>query len=695
VPAAQDVGALYRPFSIGRVRLRNRLFVAPHTTNFAEGDNLVSDRYIAYLEERARGGAGLIITEGLRVHPSALRRFGIAGFQPGNPPRFAALADAVHAQGAKIFGQIMHTGRHDGSEFTGSWGPSPIPWTTGIGIPHEMTGAEIAMSITGFRRLAETLVTSGFDGIEVHLGHGHMLQQFLSPATNRRIDEYGGDPRRRQRLARDVLDNVFEVAGSAPVGARISADEMLPGGLGLEQMIDICGELLADYPLAFLHVSHSAYSGQYSLSTQMADMSFGATPFRHLPKAFKQAFPDVPVLAVCRMDDVATAASVLEEGVADLIGMARPHIADPDVGRKGLEGKRARSCIACNQGCVARLEKTLPIRCVVNPEVGLEREWRLIPRPQSRQRVLVIGGGPAGMEAAATAGRRGHAVVLAERADRLGGQINMIRSLTGRERFGLLADELELDVNEASVEVRLETTADAAYVGAGRWDVVVVATGSRPAPLSFASALTSWDAALDPGSVGHRVVVYDEEGFWPAAGLVEHFASIGRSVVLVTPMQTPCVNIDTYTKLSLFERYAHLDVTISTMRRIAGFERNRLVLLDTLNGAEHVIDGVDSLVMATPQVAYDGLFHQLCAAMPTTPIHLIGDAFAPRTALEATFEGRAAGSLSGLGALGGWQGPPLRTPYLGASHGGDLLRPGMREWTVTPVGADGPTKRGS
>lgn len=371
-------GDLYRTFAIGKVTLRNRLYVAPHTTNFAEG-NLVSDRYIAYQRERARGGAGLIITEGLRIHPSALRRFGIGGFHSAAPDRFALLADVIHAEGAKLFGQIVHTGRHDGSEFTATLGPSAVQWAAGAVIPHVMTQAEISRVILGFRQLTVVLVNSGFDGIEVHLGHGHLIQQFLSPATNMRTDSYGGTARNRQRLAREVLDVAFEAAGDVPVGIRISADEMLPGGLGVEDMVEFCGELLSDYPLAFLHVSHSAYSDEYSLSTQMADMSFATSHFSHFPKRFKAAFPDVPILAICRMDNVVNAARMLEQGVADLVGMARPHIADPAVARKGLTAERVRSCIACNQGCVARLEKTLPIRCVVNPEVGYEQNGSRFP----------------------------------------------------------------------------------------------------------------------------------------------------------------------------------------------------------------------------------------------------------------------------------------------------------------------------
>lgn len=678
------VEALYEPFTIGGVELRNRIYVAPHTTNFAEG-NLASDRYVAYQRERARGGAGLIITEGLRIHPSALRRFGIGGFQPQARQRFAVLAEAVHEEGAKIFGQVMHTGRHDGSEFTGSWGASAVQWTAGIGIPHVMTGAEIAMVVRGFADLSGLLVDAGFDGIEIHLGHGHMLQQYLSPATNLRTDEYGGSAHNRQRLVREVLDAVYEVVGDTPVGVRISADEMLPGGLGLDDMVEICGDLLADYPLAFLHVSHSAYSGEYSLSTQMADMSFGTAPFVQFPATLKKAFPDVPVLAICRMDDVETAARVLADGAADLVGMARPHIADPAVAVKGRAGHRARSCIACNQGCVARLEKTLPIRCVVNPEVGMEREWRNVPAPTGRQRVLVVGGGPAGMEAAATAARRGHEVVLAERSDRLGGQVNLIRGLSGRERFGLLVDELRMDLHEVGVDIRTSTSIDVEDVDG--YDHVVVATGSHCAPQdAFPDALSCWAATVDPEALGERVLVHDEEGFWQAAGLVGHLGSTGRSVVLATPMQTPAANIDTYTKLSLFHRFGTMDVTVMPMRRLARHERGQgAVLVDTLTKAEHVLD-VDDVVLVAPQVATDDLFRRLSAARPDLPIHLVGDAFAPRTTLEATFEGRAAGSLIGLHDVSDWDGPPLRTPYVGATYGGDLLGPGYRNLPIIPVG---------
>jgi hypothetical protein len=331
------------------------------------------------------------------------------------------------------------------------------------------------------------------------------------------------------------------------------------------------------------------------------------------------------------------------------------------------------------------LEKTLPIRCVVNPEVGLEREWRAVPPPPVRRSVLVVGGGPAGMEAAATAAQRGHRAVLLESSDRLGGQVNLVRRLSGRERFGLLVDELALLVRDAGVEVRLGASADAESIASEPWDEIVIATGSRPPAPAYQGALTTWQA-LDADSLRHRVVIYDDEGFWPAASIAEHLALAGRTVVVATPLQAPFPNIDTYTKLALFERYSHLDITLLTMRRMVGFDDAGVVLADTLNGAEHVLPGQRSLVMATPPVANDALFRALTARLPDVPIHLVGDAFAPRTALEATYEGRAAGTMVGISDIADWQGPPIRLPYRGAASGGDLLRPGL-DALVTPLGA--------
>ncbi|RBL87677.1 NADH:flavin oxidoreductase, partial [Streptomyces cavourensis] len=234
---------------------------------------------------------------------------------------------------------------------------------------------------------------AGYDGVEIHLGHGHLIEQFLSPFSNTRGDSYGGSLDGRLRFAREVLGSVVEQAPDLPLGIRISTDEFLPGGLTPPDMVEIVDLLRREFPLLYVHTSHAAYHGSYSLGTQMADMSFGHAQFRHHGALFKRELPGLPVLAVCRLDSLPQAADLVVKGEADLVGLARPHIADPHLVRRAEEGRahEVRSCLACNQGCVGRLEASLPISCVVNPEVGSEREWARLrsAEPAQARRVLV------------------------------------------------------------------------------------------------------------------------------------------------------------------------------------------------------------------------------------------------------------------------------------------------------------------
>lgn len=648
------------PVQLGGVRLRNRVFVPGHTTNFGH-QNRPTERHVAYHRERARGGVGLIITEAVRVHPtSAGRHISLGCFDDDAIPAFAAIAQAVQAEGAKLFGQLMHAGRQANGDATRTvaWAASPIRWSGTAHVPHAMGLGEIQTIVRAFGDAARRLAQAGLDGLEVHLGHGHLLQQFLSPVTNQRTDAYGGSLENRLRITREVLERVFASAPNLPVGLRISAHEFLPGGLDPEQMIEVVGMLRAEYELAYVHVSHAAYQACYSLATQMADMSFPHAPFKHHAAMFRKAFPDLPVLAVCRLDSLEEAAQLIKDGEADLVGLARPHVADPHLVRKAMEGRNheVRTCLACNQGCVGRLEKDLPISCVVNPEVGLEREWERVRRtkPATSRAVLVVGGGPAGLEAALSARRAGHRVTLAEASEHLGGQLRVAARVPGRERLAPLYEELERDVRAAGVEVRTGWTVTADEVLAGSWDDVVIATGSRPSrrPLvngpEVLDVLQAVDLIVDGPLPTGAVVVFDEEGDWRTASIVEHLASRGVEVHIVSPAAVLSPRITTYSRLGLVERLTQRSVHVHLMRRLADAGPDSVALVDVVGGGRQEITGVQYVVDGAPGIAEDTLFRELDRRILNgggPRLHLAGDANAPRSALEAVFEGRVAGAI--------------------------------------------------
>ena len=665
-----SLSVLEAPVALGPATLRNRIFVAAHTTNFGEpGVNLITDRHLDYHRERARGGAGLIITEGIRVHPTSLRRLGLHAFDDVAMPGLTALADTVHAEGTALFAQLLHTGRHSGDEHHGAWGASATPWSTGATVPHVMNAFDIDTVIVGFAAAANRVVEAGFDGMEVHLGHGHLLQQFLSPITNTRTDGYGGSPRARLRLAAEVLGAVVEsVGGRASVGLRLSADEFLPGGLTPDDVVQAVEWLLEDQPLDFLHVSHSAYVGTPSLSTQMADMSYGRAPFRHLPARFKTEFPEIPVLAICRIDTLETGAEMLENGEADLVGFARAHIAEPALTNKTLAGASPRSCIACNQGCNANLEAVTPITCTVNPAVGMEGAWaraeRSTPQPK---RVLVVGAGPAGLEAAITSSRRGHSVTLVDSRPQTGGALADVTLMRARDGFATLSTELGLELAASGVDVRLGETATAAT--AEGFDVVVLATGAAQSPatgIAIGDTIPVVDlvsAVREPGRLGRHCLILDDLGTWEAAGLAHQLAEDGVTVDLISSGPGYAPKVTVYSRLALGERLGAIGVRVQTLQRPVRIEGHDVVLAHSVGGAESIIPSVDSIVHVRPAVARTGLFDDLQTSGWRGSVYLVGDAFSPRTAQEAVYEGRATGLVIGVDDLATSAGIAARSPY--------------------------------
>ncbi|MBL8701188.1 MAG: NAD(P)-binding protein [Alphaproteobacteria bacterium] len=645
----------FAPVTLGRLALRNRIFVPAHTTNFGR-DHLPSDRHLEYHRARARGGVGLVIFESIRVQRNTVGRpQGVAGYDPRCIEPFARIARAVQAEGAKLLGQVIHLGRQIEGEWerTVSWGPSPVRWSATSQMPHAMTRADMDVVIESHVRTARNLLEAGLDGIEVQVGHGHLLQQFLSPASNRRDDDYGGSAENRLRFPLEVVRAVREAVGPAVcMGIRVSAEEYLEGGLGLDDMRAVVPSIAAAVPLDFVNVSHSAYHGSYSLATQMADMNIDATPFRALPTAIRESLRAaghaVPVMAVCKFRTVGEAEAMIAGGGADLVGLARAHLADPDLVRRAAEGREEtqRPCIGCNQGCATMLERNLPLTCLVNPRGGREGDMALAEASpaETPRRVLVVGGGPAGLEAAWVAAARGHRVTLWERDAELGGQTRWIRAMPHRADFLKLIDYQLGQCRRHQVRLETGKAADVAAIRAQGADVTILATGSRPTRTAFAggrAALTMEEALAEPARCGDTVALIDAIGEWSSLSLAEHLALAGRKVTVFVPVGAYSWRTTIYSTFANRRRLRDLKVKLALLRAVRDWDGTTLTVEDLSTGELERLGGYTSVVAAQYNEAEAGLQQALTAAK--LPWRAIGDCLAPRTALEAVYEGHELG----------------------------------------------------
>jgi hypothetical protein len=387
-----------------------------------------------------------------------------------------------------------------------------------------------------------------------------------------------------------------------------------------------------------------------SLGTQMADMGVDPEPFRELPGAIREAVAEAShrpaILTVCKYRGLDEAGEMIRRGDADLVGMARAHLADPEVVRKWREGRvdEVAPCIGCNQGCAQNLEKNIGLTCFVNPRAGREGQWRRaeLDRTLAPRKVLVVGGGPGGLEAAATAAERGHRVTLIERSSVLGGRLVLAAGMRHREDFGLWLGFALRRLERLGVEVCLNEEASVESLLAARADEIVLATGAMPAAWQLPDGTEA--LTLDQGAVGdfegRNLVVYDETGDWGALGLVEHLEASGARVTLLTPGAAVLWRTTIYSSTTTFARWREKRIRIRPMRKPVSLGGQGLEIEDTSCGERERLGGVDGLIACVPPRAWNPLEGPLRDT--GVEVRLIGDCMAPRNALEAIFEGHRA-----------------------------------------------------
>ncbi len=636
---------LFEPITIKGTTIRNRIMSTGHDTMLAAG-GVVSDALVAYHEARAAGGVGLIVLQVSGVHATAqYTTHMLMATDDRAIEGYRRVADAIHGHGATVFAQLFHPGREileaAGGMAPVAYAPSVSPSERFNVIPRPLGRKMIREIVGGFGDAARRICAGGIDGVEIVASHGYLPSQFLNPRVNRRDDAYGGTLDNRLRLLREIM---ADIRAKTPerfiMGLRISGDEMDPEGLTEEESLEAIAALAdgLDYVNVIAGTSATA-GGAIHIAPPMTVKNAYMAPFA----AKVRQRVSTPIFVAGRINQPQDAERVLAGGQADICGMTRALIADPEMPHKAREGRvdDIRACVGCNQACIGRFQRSLPISCIQFPQSGREIAFRAVKPARQARRVMVIGGGPAGMRAAATAAARGHQVTLFEAGRRLGGQVLLAQLLPGRAEFGGIVTNLARELERAQVEVRKGVRVDRALVDRFAPDAVIVATGARPFHPHFVrdgeiQVVDSWQVLNGEVPVGESVLVADSRNDWIGIGVAEHLARAGSSVRLAVTGATAGEAIQAYVRYHSVAALHRAGVPVIPFTRLYGCDTSTVYLQHTPSGEPVIIEGIDTLVLCqghqpdmTLADALDGL---------AADIHVIGDCLAPRTAEEAIFE---------------------------------------------------------
>jgi 2,4-dienoyl-CoA reductase-like NADH-dependent reductase (Old Yellow Enzyme family) len=671
-PGIEKYPNVFRPIRVGPLELPNRTYFSPHgipleaPTPGVEGHNVPAAEMAHYLAERAAGGVALIF-HSTQLAPWA-RQHNL-GTSPGLEEGLASyrrVAELTHAAGGKIIGEIWyvnwlpHQWEPLGPEAPGL-APTASQQFDFPGVRRAMGSYEIRQTVEAHRIAARNLRRAGYDGVEFHVAHGALLEHFLSPYFNSRTDAYGGSLDNRARLLRECIEAVREeLSDEMALGMRLTVDQKLPGGWGPDDTKEILSHLRAHGGIDFVDLEISVEPEQVHLmiTTFWEPVSHKWEDVAKVgPYARELGF--VTLTCPGQLTSMADADRMLATGVVDMIGATRGFIAEPELVKHALEGREreSRRCIRANHCAEGGLFGGFG--CAVNPAAGKEEKWgvaRLAPAPRS-MRVVVVGGGPAGAEAATIAARRGHSVTLLERREMLGGGVELWSRIPGRGHLTSVGGWYQQQLGDLGVDVRLGTDADAGAVLALDPEVVVVATGSRYARDGESAfrprALPGWDRpfvitpedVLENGrELTGNVVILEEEGYHAAVGLAEMAAAAGATVELVTRKQMPGLGTGAQLLYILPRLYA-AGITVTPQTYVGEIGEAAVTLFNIHTGSERTVGELDALVLATMRKPIDSLVVELEDQVPF--VYLVGDALAPRGLRDVLYEGHRFGRVIG------------------------------------------------
>ena len=644
---------LFQALKIGPREARNRILFGSHATNLAR-HNLLSPQHADYYAARAEGGAGMIVLEEHIVHSSDMPyESAVPGYLAGTAQAVAAVAERIHAHGALACVQLNHNGQQSTSVHhqREMWAPSPVPDVASREVPKEMEQADIRAVIEGFTQVAHTVTQAGADGVELQIADSSLLRQFLSPLTNQRSDNYGGALENRLRFVQETLEGVDAAIGTDHVlGVRFCADELAPwAGLTPEQSLEIVRLLVASSRIDYVTVTMGSI-----LSTQMfpfnASMHVPQGYAVHLAGAIK-AVVDIPVFAAGRIMSASQAERILAEEQADGVEMIRALIADPNLPRLSQEGRvgRVRPCISCNQGCQVRGVMNVAISCSVNPDVVHAQAFPSEkPAIKNGQKVYIVGGGPAGLEAARTAALRGRVVVLYERDATLGGAVALAAKGPGRGELQLITDFLQSELEQLGVEVHTGVEVTAEMILAQHPHTVIIATGAIAGTGLLSIPGHDLPHVIDIRRVlagepveGQRVVVVDETDSHGILATVELLAATGKNVEVVTEdFYLGRDLVATHDLVLWKQRVLPYGIVVTPHTSVVRIEPGKVIVVDRFAEGERELPA-DVVVLGTYERPSQELYLTLKGHVPS--LFRIGDCVAPRRIEQAILEGRGVG----------------------------------------------------